>query len=129
VSRELVCALPALWKGLLYDADACEAAWEIARSWTGEELEGARRDVAKWGLRSQLAGREVLEIARELVDIAGEGLRAIGARLASEADERVFLEPIRAQLELGYSPGEEILELWRGDWHGDMQCLIDYARY
>jgi len=129
VSRDLVCALPALWKGLLYDADACEAAWEIARSWTGEELEGARRDVAKWGLRSQIAGREVLEIARELVDIAGEGLRAIGAQLGSEADERIFLEPIRAQLELGYSPGEEILELWRGDWHGDMQCLIDYARY
>jgi glutamate--cysteine ligase len=129
VPRDLICALPALWKGLLYDAGACAAAWEIARSWSIEELEAARRDVARSGLRARIAGREVLELAWELVEIASEGLRAIGARLGSDADERTFLDPIRAQLERGRSPGEEILELWRGDWAGDMDCLIDYARY
>jgi len=129
VPRDLICALPALWKGLLYDADACAAAWEIARGWSGEELEAARRDVARAGLRARIAGRELLEVAGELVEIAGEGLRAFAEGIGTDVDERVFLDPIRAQLERGRSPGEEILELWRGEWQGDMDCLIDYARY
>jgi glutamate--cysteine ligase len=129
VPRGLVCALPALWKGLLYDAGACAAAWEMARHWSAEELESARYDVAKLGFGARIGGRAVLDLARELVEIASEGLRAIAARLGSDADEQLFLDPIRVQLELGQSPGEEILGLWRGEWQGDLGRLIDYARY
>jgi glutamate--cysteine ligase len=32
-----LCALPALWAGLLYDQNALDAAWDIVKEWTAEE--------------------------------------------------------------------------------------------
>ena len=61
--------------------------------------------------------------------IVGEGLRRIGAAGRRDPDERGFLEPIRAQLELGKSPGEVVLERWEGDWDRSLERLIEYARY
>jgi glutamate--cysteine ligase len=71
----------------------------------------------------------VRELARRLVEVAGEGLRRIGAAGALDPDERGLLEPVRAQLALGKSPGEVILERWEGEWNRSPARLIDYARY
>jgi glutamate--cysteine ligase len=129
VPRELICALPALWKGVLYDDDACAAAWSLVEGFGREERDQAQADVARYGLAASIAGRPVLELARELVEISSGGLARIGERDAVEGDERSFLDPVRAQLELGKSPGEVILEQWRGDWKAEPQRLIEYARY
>ena len=37
VPRELTCALPAIWKGILYDAEALAEAWDLVSSFTFEE--------------------------------------------------------------------------------------------
>jgi glutamate--cysteine ligase len=129
VPSGLICALPALWKGLLYDAGAREAAWELVAAWTREEREAAMDAVARAGLAARVAGRPALELARRLTEISGEGLRRIGAAGAVDPDESGFLEPIRAQLDLGKSPGEVVLERWEGDWDRSLERLIDYARY
>jgi glutamate--cysteine ligase len=125
----LICALPALWKGILYDADACASAWELVAAWSQEEREAAMDAVARAGLAARIAGRPVRELARRLVEVAGEGLRRIGAAGALDPDERGLLEPVRAQLALGKSPGEVILERWEGEWNRSPARLIDYARY
>jgi glutamate--cysteine ligase len=125
----LICALPALWKGVLYDAEACAAAFELAAGWSQEEREAAMEAVARAGLAARIAGRSALDLARRLVEIAGEGLRRIGAAGTLDPDERGFLEPIRAQLALGKSPGEVVLERWEGEWNRSLVRLIEYARY
>lgn len=125
----LTCALPALWKGILYDDAAREAAWQLVRSFTWEQREAAQIEVARLGLAGTIAGRPVLGLARELTEIAREGLRRIAARGVTDADESGFLDPVHAQLELGQSPGEEIRRRWNGEWQGSMQRLIDHARY
>jgi len=125
----LICALPALWKGLLYDADACAAAFSLVAGWSQEEREAAMEAVARAGLAARIGGRPVLELARRLVEISGEGLRRIGAETGLDPDERGFLEPIRAQLALGKSPGEVVLERWEGEWNRSLERLIEYARY
>ncbi len=129
VPRGLVCALPALWKGLLYDAQALEAAWELLRDWSFEQREAGIESVGRLGLGAVAAGRPVLEWARELLDIATEGLRRIAERGESQSDERPFLEPIRDQLTLGKSPGQVVLERWQGEWQGSLERLIEYVRY
>jgi glutamate--cysteine ligase len=129
VPSGLICALPALWKGILYDAGACRAAWDLAAGWSQEEREAAMDAVARAGLAARIAGRPALELAHELVEIASEGLRRIGAAGALDPDERGFLEPIRAQLALGKSPGEVVLERWEGEWNRSLERLIEYARY
>ena len=32
-----ICALPALWTGLLYDTIALDAAWDLVKDWSAEE--------------------------------------------------------------------------------------------
>jgi glutamate--cysteine ligase len=129
VPSGLTCALPALWKGVLYDAQACEAAWKLVAQWSAADREAGLEDVARRGLGASIGGRPVLELAREFTDVAAEGLRRIAERGESEADERSFLDPIRDHLDRGASPGEVILEAWRGEWAGDLDRLIEHSRY
>jgi glutamate--cysteine ligase len=129
VPSGLICALPALWKGILYDREARDAAWELASGWSQEEREAGTEAVARAGLAARIAGQPVLPLARRLVEISSEGLRRIGAAAGLDPDERSFLEPIRTQLALGKSPGEVVLERWEGDWNRRLERLIEYARY
>jgi glutamate--cysteine ligase len=128
VPAPLTCALPALWKGLLYDPDAGREARRLVASWGVAEREEALRAVARLGLRARVGRESVLELATELVAIAAEGLRRL-ARGRPEADERGFLEPLREQLATGKSPGQIVAERWEGEWGRSVERLIEYARY
>ena len=125
----LTCSLPALWKGLLYDDEARAAAFSLVADAAFSEREAARADVARRGLAGAYAGRPVLELARQLVAISGEGLRRIGHAGRRDADERPFLEPVLEQLEQGVSPGESVAARWEGEWGRSVDRLIEYARY
>jgi glutamate--cysteine ligase len=129
VPRDLICALPALWKGVLYDDEACGAAWSLVADFSPQLRDQAQADVARLGLGARIGDLPVLELARELLAISSAGLARIGARDGIEGDERSFLEPVEAVLELGKSPGEVVLEGWRGGWRAEPERLIDYARY
>lgn len=71
-------AVPALWKGLLYDPDALSAADELARSVRPDELAGVSEAAARHGLRAEFRGRALADWCREVVDIAASGLRGQG---------------------------------------------------
>ena len=81
------------------------------------------------GLGGHAAGHSLLELARELVEIASGGLARIAAAGDLGPDERHFLDPLQALLEAGLSPGEEVLRRWRGEWNQSPQRLVEYARY
>ena len=125
----LTCSLPALWKGLLYEAGARQAVAALGAGIGDDERAAGREDVARRGLDARLGERPVLELARELAGIAREGLRRIGHAGHRDADETPFLDPIFEQLELGASPGKVILDHWDGDWAGSVDRLIAYALY
>ncbi len=127
--KELICALPALWKGLLYDSAAGEAAFALARDWTLEERDQALVSAARQGLAGQAGGRPMLELAGELVDIATAGLARIAQAGGLGPDERDFLDPLRALLAAGQSPGEALRDAWRDEWKESPERLVEYARY
>jgi glutamate--cysteine ligase len=129
VPTDLTCSLPALWKGVLYDPAARAAAWALVADVTQAEREAARADVARRGLDARYANRRVLDLARELADIAREGLRRIGHAGRVDRDETSYLDPIFRQLELAKSPGRVIRERWEGEWQRSLDRLIGYARY
>src|SRR6185312_17160302 len=54
-----LCALPALWVGLLYDGAALDAAEDLVKSWTEEERAMLRRDVPRLGLRTPFRGADI----------------------------------------------------------------------
>jgi glutamate--cysteine ligase len=129
VPASMTCALPALWKGILYDAAARAAAWELVADWSFAEREASLEAVARRGLAAEVGGRAVLPLARELLAIASEGLTRIGDGDGGESDERGFLEPLHEVAERGTSPGQEVLARWEGSWHGSPERLIEYSRY
>jgi len=122
------CSLPALWKGILYDASARAAAAKLVDA-TQAEREAAMDAVSRQGLAARYAGRRVLDLALELAEIARGGLQRIGHAGAFASDESAFLDPIFEQLALGKSPGQVVLECWEGEWERSFERLIDYARY
>jgi glutamate--cysteine ligase len=129
VPRELICALPAVWKGILYDTDALAATWELLGGISPENLDSGQLNVAKLGLRAEMDGRIVLDLARELVAISNDGLGRIFEAGYARHDERGFLDPLREQIAKGKSPGEEIADSWRGEWGRNRERLIEATRY
>jgi glutamate--cysteine ligase len=125
----LTCSLPALWKGLLYDAEARAAAWALVAEAPFEAREAARADVARRGLAAAYAGTPVLELARALADLSRAGLTRIAHAGRRDADETPFLDPIFEQLERGASLGEALIESWEGEWNGSVDRLIEHTRY
>lgn len=122
----LLCAMPALWKGLLYDDEARAAAAALA-PWSVRERDAVHLDVARRGLAAAAPdGTPLGHLARELVAIAREGLRR---QAPPGSDETGYVEPLEEVVARGTSPGEEILARWQGDWAGRPDRLIEYARY
>jgi glutamate--cysteine ligase len=129
VPPALTCSLPALWKGVLYESGAREAAWRLVAAGSHEEREAARGEVARRGLAARYLGRRVLDLARELASISREGLRRIAHAGRRDPDESSYLDAIFAQLELAASPGQIVLDRWEGEWSRSLDRLIEYARY
>src|SRR5688500_1717848 len=62
-----ICALPALWVGLLYDDGALDAAWDEVRHWSLAERQRLRDAVPKLGLAAATPGGEpLLELGRRI---------------------------------------------------------------
>jgi glutamate--cysteine ligase len=129
VPRDLICALPVLYKGLFYDPQARAEATALGAEWSPGQRAEALVAVARDGLGARVAGHSVLEMAEALVEISAGGLSRLVQPGLADDDEDIFLTPLRAALEVGKSPGQEILEAWRGEWAGDLRRLIEHARY
>ncbi len=113
-----LCALPALWVGLLYDEAALDAAADLVADWTREEREALRRAAPLQGLAAPLRSRSLREVALEMLEIARGGLKRRGCSDAAGQDETHFLDPLFAIAEQGRTPVEELLDAYRTSWHG-----------
>jgi glutamate--cysteine ligase len=124
-----LCALPALWVGLVYDQTALDAAWDLARGWDEETREALRVSASVEGLAGTVNGLKMHDLATQVVAIAESGLKA-RARPGADGlvpDETHFLSALKETLETGKTPADELLDHFHGDWHGDLTRV--YAEY
>jgi glutamate--cysteine ligase len=123
-----ICALPAMWTGLLYDQTSLDAAWDLVKDWTAAERQGLRDAVPRTALRTPFRHTTVLELSRQVLAIAQAGLQRRAFANAKGQDERVFLEPVEAILREGMTPADEILLRYERDWGRRTDPLFsDYA--
>lgn len=118
----LVRALPALWKGLLYDPDALVASTALLAGLSFAERVKLREDVPRSGLTTRLPdGRTVGDAARELVRIAKDGL----ARAAPE--EVRYLAPLEEIAATGRTVSERLRDRFAAA-RGDRAAIIEAFR-
>jgi glutamate--cysteine ligase len=121
-----ICALPALWVGLLYDQGALDAAWDLVKDWSLETRQALRDSVPRLGLDAPLGESGTLrDIAREVLDIAGAGLKARGRLDAAGDDETGFLTPLRDVVRDGRVPAQQLLDRYGSSWDGDVTRVYD----
>lgn len=124
-----LCALPALWAGLLYDDAALEAAWRLVKPWTAEDREALRRAVPTLGLRAPIAGRSAREVALDVLAIARQGLKARARLNGHGDDETIFLAELDDIAQTGITPAERLIERFRTEWKGDIDRVFEACAY
>ncbi|MGI4733218.1 MAG: glutamate--cysteine ligase [Janthinobacterium lividum] len=125
-----ICALPALWVGLLYDSGALDAAWDLVKDWSLEGRQALRDQVPRLALDAPLpGGGRLRDIAGAVLDIAQAGLTARARTDAAGSDETGFLDPLREIVRRGTVPAEVMLEHYHGAWGGDVSRIYDEASF
>lgn len=117
---EMINALPALWAGLLYDADVLDAAWNRVSDWTSEERQKLRDEVPRLALETPFRDGHVADLAREMVELAAQGLAKRNFRNAADVDERHYLTPLMEIVETRRTVADQLLEKYHGPWGGDI---------
>ena len=124
-----LCALPALWIGILYDSASLAAAWDLCKRWDIGEHERLRGDVARRGLKAEIAGRTVQAVAIDLLAIAREGLKRRNRLSGGMVDETGYLSELDQIAESGITPAERLLELYQTRWAGDASRVFEDFAY
>ncbi len=124
-----LCALPALWVGLLYDDEALDAAWNLVKDFTRTERHALRDGVPKQALKLPFRHGSVRDLARETLKIAAHGLKRRGRLNQHGADESIFLEPLIEIVEANQTPAERKLELFHGAWGGSVDPVFKEFAY
>jgi glutamate--cysteine ligase len=124
-----LCALPAIWAGLLYHQPSLDAAWDIVRDWSMQERLKLREEAPRLGLQATIRGRTVESIALEVIELASEGLAARGRLNAAGDNETGFLAPLQQVAESGITPAERKLKLYHGEWGGSVDPVFTECLY
>ena len=124
-----ICALPALYKGLLYDPRARAEAFDLMDGPQAEELANLRADVAVSGYRAVYRDEPILERCGRLVAIAHGGLQRIAHKNKRGDDETRFLATLQRSVDDGRTFAEYLLELFHGKWGGSLEPLWDEVEF
>jgi glutamate--cysteine ligase len=126
--RQRLCALPALWTGLLYDSSALDAAWDMVKDWTPEEHSMLRAEVPKTALHTKFRDGAVCDLAARMLEIASAGLRRRNRLDRNGSDETGFLGTLYEIVDSGRTPAEEMLDKFHDEWNGEVDGVFrDYA--
>lgn len=106
---DLVCAVSALWKGLLYDATSLAAAERLASGLAIDEVQRARAAIAERALGAELLGRPVQAWAESVIDLARAGLVRQAVAGPNAPDESVHLDLLARLVASGRTPADVLL--------------------
>ncbi|HEX7006996.1 MAG TPA: glutamate--cysteine ligase [Alphaproteobacteria bacterium] len=124
-----LCALPALWVGLLYEPATLDAAWDLVGDWTAEERETLRREVPKTALKTRFRRGTVQDIAKEAVALARAGLSRRRRLDRSGNDESGFLNELAEIAESGRTPAEALLDAYETRWNKSVDPIFTECAY
>jgi len=123
-----ICALPAFWVGLLYDAEALDAAETLTADWTFEEVQAMRDAVPSQGIAAPFRNTDLRAIGREALAISRKGLTNRARKNRDGYDETHFLSTLDEVVARGTTSAEEMLAAYHTRWGGSIEpAFMEYA--
>lgn len=120
---KMICAMPALWVGLLYDKQAQKEALEMIKEWTVEEMTELRNEVPKHGLWTPFRDGTALNIAQRTIQISKGGLERRGQ------DETGFLRKLEAIVDAGENQSDQLLKLYETEWGSEVDPVYEHMAF
>ncbi|MGI9436115.1 MAG: glutamate--cysteine ligase [Geminicoccaceae bacterium] len=124
-----LCALPAIWVGVLYHQASLDGAWDLVKDWSLEEHQMLRDAVPRAALATPFRSGTVLDLAAEMLHLAELGLKARAEEDWAAQDERQFLTALRNVVDRGRTPAEDKLEAFHGRWQGSIDPIFTEFAY
>lgn len=128
---EMINALAAFWKGLMYDATALSDTLSLTKDWTDAERDYLRAAAPKTGLQTPFRSGTLQDVCAALLQISEAGLKRQNVLNAKGQDESIYLEPLKEIVSSGLNWSQRLLQRYNGPWQGDLAHLfqeMDYAR-
>jgi glutamate--cysteine ligase len=117
-----LCALPALWVGLLYDAATQTQVADFIADWTQAERDALRAQSPLLGLQTPFRSGTLLDVAREVLQLAEQGLRNRARSDGAGGDETQFLAYLQKVVADGQSPSAALVKKFHEEWNGDVRA-------
>lgn len=127
--RDALCALPALWVGLLYDEDSLDAAHGLVLSLGEQFWRDLAQEVPHIALSGRVHQRSVAELALEVVRLADQGLARRNRLNAEGLTEQFYLNHLHARAVAGEAPSDILRARWEGEWGQDFAPLFADGAY
>ncbi|MBX5473055.1 MAG: glutamate--cysteine ligase [Acetobacteraceae bacterium] len=120
----MMLAQSALWVGLLYDQAALAAAYALVSRYPWQDFAALRALVPRRGLATRWQKGTLRDLARDVVQIAADGLAARKRLNEAGQDERIYLTPLQAIAEGGPTQAEFWLDRYFHVWGGAIHRIF-----
>ena len=129
VPPHLIPSVPALIRAITLNSDVMKECQSLVKNWTFSDQLEMREKVYKDALQAETPdGKKVLDLAKELLNIASFSLQERHGEIKHKVDASRFLWPIKEYvLVREQSPAEYVMEQWSGEWHKDPRKLMEWA--
>ncbi len=126
---QFMLALPALLKGMLYDDDCLNAAWDLVKGWSYRERLQTADAAHKNGLDARAGRFKLQALGYELMNIAAKGLERQRALNNAGQDESIYLLRLMDLVRSGHSQASLVISRWKGEWNYDVGRLVKGCAY
>ncbi len=129
VPPHLLPSIPAIIRAITLDSDVMQACQNLVKGWTFTDQLEMREEIYKNALQAKTPnGGKVLDLAKELLNIASSSLKTRHKEIKHKVDASRFLWPIKEYIFVReQSPAEYVMEMWNGEWHKDPRKLMDWS--
>jgi glutamate--cysteine ligase len=129
VPPHLVPSMPAMIRALTLNSDVMQECQNLVKKWTFTDHLEMREKIYKHALQAETPdGLKVLDLAKELLEIASFSLKERHNEMKGRIDASRFLWPIKEYVFVReQSPAEYVMEMWNGEWHRNPQKLLEWS--
>ena len=123
-----LCALPALWVGLLYDSESLNEAESLAKSWSFDMYKKAYEEVPVKGLDLIINKRPINDYAKDLIAISKRGLKKRSFLDGTGNDESGYLNQLEEITHTGNNQAKKMLSMWNNN-NEPLKSIYDHYSY